>query len=69
MRVLLPAPFGPSRPYTPSLSVMETPRSGLLLPVALAQLLKFQLQTGHLPVRFAAQQAARLRPAAWFQVS
>ena len=41
----------------------------LLLSVALAQLLKFQLQTGHLPVRFAAQQAARLRPAAWFQVS
>ena len=33
------------------------------------ELLKFQLQTGHLPVRFAAQQAARLRPAAWFQVS
>ena len=33
------------------------------------ELLKFQLQTGHLPVRFAAQQAARLRPAAWLQVS
>ena len=32
MRVLLPAPFGPSRPYTPSLNVMETPRSASFCP-------------------------------------